>query len=156
MTVQIDSCRLLISRYETGWHGTFGVMVLEGIFSGKFHTLEPWLYDGQHPAIPSGEYVARRHVSPKFGPCWMIQNVPGRDHILFHHGNVWRRKENKNDNDWIYETTGCILLGSDVGFPYDLPGIVNSRVSRKKFEDLTSPFSTLQVIIENNITDPKK
>ena len=49
--------------------------------------------------IPSGIYQVKLHESPKFGICYKVQNVPNREHILFHIGNYPK------------DTHGCILVG---------------------------------------------
>jgi hypothetical protein len=49
--------------------------------------------------IPVGCYSVVPHDSPKFGECFLIEDVPNRDHILFHVGN------------YAFNTTGCILPG---------------------------------------------
>lgn len=50
--------------------------------------------------IPTGVYPVKIWESPKFGKCFLVQNVPDRDGILIHAGN------SKDD------TQGCILIGN--------------------------------------------
>lgn len=67
--------------------------------------------------IPSGNYFVKLHESPKFGICYKVQNVPNRDHILFHIGN------------YLTDTHGCILVGHTYAVLSDLQRsyVQNSR-----------------------------
>jgi len=49
--------------------------------------------------IPKGKYKLTWHTSPRFGGCYLVNDVPGRSHILIHTGNS------------ADDTHGCILLG---------------------------------------------
>jgi hypothetical protein len=49
--------------------------------------------------IPEGVYLCEKHLSPTYGDCIQIKNVPGRTDILIHWGNY-------RDN-----TEGCLLSG---------------------------------------------
>ncbi len=53
--------------------------------------------------IPAGEYPLKMIVSPKYGPCYKVHNVPGRTDILIHTGNT------------TDDTLGCILPCSSFG-----------------------------------------
>lgn len=53
--------------------------------------------------IPAGEYPLKMIVSPKYGPCYKVHNVPGRTDILIHTGNT------------TYDTLGCIMPCSSFG-----------------------------------------
>ena len=79
--------------------GTFGVLVLrEKAFCV---TLErPWM-DNQRDisCIPLGDYSCQHVQSQRFGDAFVVRDVPGRTHILFHIGNT------------VEDTSGCILLG---------------------------------------------
>ena len=68
------------------------------------YTLErPWHQNAHRVScIPAGQYVAKRHQSPKFGECFEVTGVPDRDDILFHAGNT------------AADSLGCILLGTVV------------------------------------------
>ncbi len=50
--------------------------------------------------IPTGTYPVKIWESPKFGKCFLVENVPDRSSILIHAGNT------KDD------TQGCILIGT--------------------------------------------
>ena len=53
--------------------------------------------------IPAGEYPLKMIVSPKYGPCYKVHNVPGRTDILIHTGNT------------VDDTLGCIMPCSSFG-----------------------------------------
>jgi hypothetical protein len=63
--------------------------------------------------IPKGKYPLTWYTSPKFGNCYLVNNVPKRSHILIHAGN---------SSD---DTHGCILLG----LMYGQSKIVSSRAA---------------------------
>jgi hypothetical protein len=50
--------------------------------------------------IPTGEYWVRKRKSPKFGLCFIVEDVPNRKYILIHKGNFHT------------DIRGCILVGS--------------------------------------------
>lgn len=58
--------------------------------------------------IPDGFYVVKRHISPTFGECFHVTNVPNRSHILFHAGNY---AGSVNPRTGVPDTKGCILPG---------------------------------------------
>ena len=65
-------------------------------------TLElPWLNNNRRVScIPTGKYKAVKHVSPKFGNCLWIKDVPNRSEILIHPAN------------YVRQLLGCIALGN--------------------------------------------
>ncbi len=69
-----------------------------------FHSLElPYLDNRRRvSSIPLGKYIAKKHVSPKFGNCLWLQDVEGRSEILVHAGN------------YHFQILGCILIGFDL------------------------------------------
>jgi len=79
--------------------GTFGVILLNTLPIAV--CLErPWLDNRRgESCIPTGSYTAKRILSPKFGDTFEITNVPDRQHILFHKGNI------------LEDSHGCIILG---------------------------------------------
>lgn len=79
-------------------HVTLGVLTCKGT---TLVTLERG-WHGNRPfesCIPEGRYACSRVISPRFGPTWRVDRVPGREDILFHAGNYPK------------DTDGCILLG---------------------------------------------
>ena len=105
-----------LERYETGEHGTFGLLYLpDGMI---LHTLErPW--EGNRPhlsSIPTGEYTLEPHSSDKYPDTWALVGEtvshyphPGkaRSVCLFHRGN------------WKKDTTGCTLVGMSRALEHD-------------------------------------
>ena len=71
----------------------------------QLQTLErPWIFNERKVScIPTGQYLVKRHVSPKCGQSFKIQDVKGRSDILIHSGNV------------VNDTLGCILVGLTSG-----------------------------------------
>lgn len=62
----------------------------------------PWRLNSRNTScIPKGFYVVKRHISPKFKECFIIENVPERSQILIHAGNS------------ISDTRGCLLVGRE-------------------------------------------
>ncbi|MUP44890.1 hypothetical protein E0K83_03910 [Gramella sp. BOM4] len=53
--------------------------------------------------IPVGKYRVIKHVSPTFGRCFWVKDVPDRAEVLIHAGNFYTN------------TRGCILPGLDLG-----------------------------------------
>lgn len=68
-----------------------------------FRSLElPYLNNRRRVScIPLGKYIAKKHISPKFGECLWLQDVECRSEILVHAGNFHT------------QILGCILIGLD-------------------------------------------
>lgn len=110
-------------RLETSdEHGTFGVLKInKEVFC---YTLEPYdRFNANNVAsIPAQQYRCGIVRSPKYGETYEVFNVPFRNHILFHSGNV--------DDD----TAGCILLGDTIGkLRDDERAVLNSGKTYQKF-----------------------
>lgn len=87
--------------------------------------------------IPEGEYIAKKHTSPKFGSCLWLQDVPNRKEILIHPANYSR------------QLRGCIALGMDVK-DIDTDGLLDVTESRKavnKVLELMGDDKQIEVII---------
>ena len=96
---------IYIARIAYHPEGTFGVLLYQ---EAPLLPLTPiattceevWLMNQREVScIPSGRYRCSRVNSPRFGPTWQVDAVPGRSHILFHRGNT------------IVDTKGCIMVG---------------------------------------------
>ena len=86
-------------RVSENLGATLGMLSFNGM--PDFWSLER-LWSDNKPfisRIPSGLYVCRRIVSPRFGATFEICDVLGRTHIEFHWGN------------FVTDTTGCVLVG---------------------------------------------
>ena len=98
-------------------------------------TLErPWKHNEQNiSCIPSGIYDCYSWNSQKFGKTWQIGDVPGRQAILIHTGNV------------IGDSQGCILIGHSLGMLDGQVGIMASRKAMDALHDLLPDNFKLEV-----------
>lgn len=113
----------LIRLEEDVFSGTFGVLkVNKQVFCV---TLEPPDLENRRnlSSIPAQQYLCRRCQSPAFGETFAVKQVPGRDGVLFHPGNL--KKHSK----------GCILLGGRFGNLRHNRAILNSGATFKAFMD---------------------
>lgn len=99
---------LILERNKSTLHSTTGKLLLVDNKNNsiiQLQTLErPWIFNERKVScIPTGTYIVKPHVSPKFGQCFKIHNVMGRSDILIHSGNV------------VNDTQGCILVGLTSG-----------------------------------------
>lgn len=103
---------------------TYGV--LEVANRPRFITLELPYRDNERmiSSIPEGSYTCAQVQSPRFGNTFEVQNVLGRDDILFHWGNTWA------------DTLGCILVGTSFAAQPGTIGIQNSKIAFEKFRSL--------------------
>lgn len=112
---------LNLLRIEKTEQGTIGVLLIDQL--AFCATLEPEDLDNQEniSCIPEGNYIGERVNSPKYGNTFEIKNVPNRDHILIHSGNV-------KDH-----TMGCILLGQYFGKLRNRRAVLNSGTTFERF-----------------------
>ena len=112
----------LLRLTKSGTIPTFGVLLREDGIPFALALERPWL-DNQRSVscIPAGTYRAIRHVSPRFGETFWIQDVPGRSEILFHKGNI--------DDD----SHGCVLVGEQFDPVKGEDGIVASAQGFEQF-----------------------
>ena len=100
--------KAILSRRYTNTQ-TFGRLILLDGERVRLQilTLElPWNGNQRRVScIPEGKYEVHKIFSPKFGKCFLVNNVPDRDGILFHAGNYIDLKAGKVDSE------GCILTG---------------------------------------------
>ena len=104
-----------------------------------FHSLElPYLNNRRRvSSIPLGKYIAKKHISPKFGECLWIQDVEGRSEILVHSGNFHT------------QILGCILIGFDLK-DIDKDGYLDvtySKPSMRKLMKLISDQEEIEIEI---------
>lgn len=113
--------KIKLIRVEVSENGSFGVLLINGqIFCV---TLEPPDKGNQQniSSIPSGMYVCKKIISPKYGETFEVKGVPNRSHILFHSGNI------------VTHTKGCILLARKFGVLKNDRAILNSGTTFRKF-----------------------
>jgi hypothetical protein len=130
--------RIEIIRDKSCEWGTPGSLSTDG-FSCK--TLElPWADNHRHiSCIPVGSYYAVLTASAKFGRCYLLQSVPGRDSILIHAGNF----AGNTGQNYRSDVEGCILLGDGYGILDNGRGreqfaILNSRKTLAAFHAATA------------------
>jgi hypothetical protein len=113
--------QLRLVRVSEHLGATLGVLVIDG--QPTFTTLEDkWLENEKsRSCIPLGKYTLRRHQSPKFGDCFQVLDVEGRDAILIHSGNTH------------HDTHGCILIGMAFGTLGPETAILSSKVAFTTF-----------------------
>jgi len=100
-------------------------------------TLElPWK-DNQNEisCIPEGEYVIKKRWSEKYKNHFHVLNVPFRDYILIHTGNLYTH------------TKGCILVGKKYGDINndDNLDVLNSKTALQEILDILSEESILTI-----------
>ncbi|MBI4348369.1 MAG: hypothetical protein HY553_16120 [Elusimicrobia bacterium] len=96
-----------IKRQECSEHGTFGVLTADTGFSCVTGELPDKNNQQSISCIPKGTYTVKWGVSPKYGPCYHVQNVPGRSHVLIHPANLMGDKQ----KGYVAQLEGCIALG---------------------------------------------
>ncbi len=115
--------KFLIKRVAKTGFGVFGVFLDEFGFPFALTAERPDF--GNEPnrsCIPAGKYECEKIISPKFGRCIHIKDVPGRTHILIHKGNAP-----------LKDSTGCILVGEQFE---PLGGQMSVLASRHAFNEL--------------------
>lgn len=111
----------IIRMEESFKYGTFGVMKInKEVFCV---TLEPPDIENTKnvSSIPAQQYLCKRIVSPKYGECFEIQDVPDRTVVLFHPGNI------------VDHTEGCIITAEHYGKLHGNRAVLNSGNTFKKF-----------------------
>ena len=128
---------LTIKRVASNQHGTFGVMIDNGVPFAV--TLErPWKDNMRFEScIPAGAYTCQRKISPQFGETFEIVSVPGRDDVLFHKGNT------------MQDTEGCILIGEEFGRFRGQASIMQSGRGFGEFMDKLQDKEDFTIIILN-------
>lgn len=97
--------KLLLTRTFQGTNtlGQLEVLNNNGLPIETYFTLElPWKENQRRiSCIPVGTYKIKKHISPKFGKCFWVLDVPNRSEILIHPANYTR------------QLLGCIAVGLD-------------------------------------------
>jgi hypothetical protein len=104
-----------IIRLEKTKDGIIGVLLIDAMI---------FCYTLEHPKkfIKTGTYRAKFEMSPKFSRrFYELKEVKGRSEILIHVGNTMK------------DTTGCILIGKNVGYWEGKRAILSSRITVDKF-----------------------
>jgi hypothetical protein len=126
-----------IVREPSTCDGTFGLFTLTGAKADVsplvLHSLElPWKDNARNVScIPVGEYDCAHMYSPRFlRRLYRVLEVPGRDGILFHSGNVAGDKSIGLRS----EVEGCILLGLSVGALHGQRAVLSSAEAVRRLE----------------------
>ena len=93
----------ILTRVRGSFSQTLGGFIAHvGGESFECAMLEPsWLFNSPFiSCIPCGTYTLKKHDSPRFGKCFLIEGVKGRDNVLVHPGNVY------------LDTEGCQVPGT--------------------------------------------
>ena len=137
---------ILLTRLTTNSKQTTGSIIVHDNFKNhaRFTSLElPWLNNQNNiSCIPPGTYKAKKVLSPTFGWCIQILNVPNRTGILLHFGNYYTN------------TKGCILIGESFAH-INKDSQIDITASRKAMKKLTSYFTPNQIFditIQKEIT----
>ena len=125
----------IIRLEENDPWGTIGVLkVQKEVFC---FTLEPpdRLNLKGKSSIPAQQYTCQRYRSPKFGETFLVTNVPGRTYILFHTGNDYQ------------DTSGCIILGTEVGYLKSTRAVLESKKAFHAFMARLEGYNTAHLTI---------
>lgn len=132
-------------RFKKSNQGTLGKLQTESGFT--CYTLElPWKENKPNMScIPTGEYITKIRLSPRFGKTYWVSNVPNRSYILIHSGNY------AGDSSIGYKTNvnGCILLGTTYGTLQKQLAVLNSRIAIRRFMEIMNNNEFLLVIKES-------
>lgn len=127
---------ITLKRKDYNADGTFGELYFRGKLVAV--TCEPeWRDNGPNSCIPVGQYTFEAYTSEKFPQVWQIMDVPDRDKILLHAGNV-------EDN-----SRGCVLCGELLGFLDGKHAVLNSKVTLAKLRGIL-PSKGI-IIIEDDL-----
>jgi Family of unknown function (DUF5675) len=101
---------LHITRQPSTDQGTPGYFVFDGT---ALRCMElPWRDNlPGKSCIPPGVYTAKLYQSPKHGPVYMLQGVPGRSDVEIHVANFAGDASLK----WTCELLGCIAPAMSIG-----------------------------------------
>lgn len=132
----------LLRKFDNGVQtsGTMKLIDQKGNVVLKFDTLELSYRDNERriSCIPSGVYVVKPKFSYRFGKCFELLNVLGRDAILIHAGNFHK------------DTHGCILIGNgyrDLNED-DYLDLLNSKIAMKNLVNTLKYQTTIKINIE--------
>lgn len=120
-----------LTRFETSDQGTFGELVTDSgymCYTGEL----PWRDNlSGKSSIPTGLYLCTWRLSPKHGPCYHVEKVPGRTDVEIHSANFMGDK----DLGFKCELLGCISPGLSVETPDKQKMILSSREALKQLEN---------------------
>lgn len=134
---------LTLRRFPETPDGIFGALFTEDGFP-FCPTLELHWKDNRpkESAIPIGEYVCLRIISPRFKyEVYELQNVPNRTNVEIHAGNS------------ICDIEGCLLLGRAYGVVDSKIGLIHgvqeSKVTLERFMATMKNDPSFKLVIQN-------
>lgn len=127
---------LEIIRLSETEQGTLGVLRIQKECFCVTLELPDRLNQPSRSSIPAQQYICQRHTSPKFEETFRVLDVPGREAILFHPGNV------------VEDTEGCILLGQYFGKLRGDRAILNSGNTFRAFMEALEGNDTAHLTIK--------
>lgn len=123
--------KALLYRKESSDEGTFGELVTDAGFKCSTGEL-PWRDNKPNMScVPPGVYSVTWRKSERFGFCFHVENVPGRDDILIHAANFVGDKEKHLRS----EVLGCIAVGMIVSKLTGQKALLQSRLALSKLEE---------------------
>lgn len=119
-----------LEREASTADGTFGTLLCHSRHYDLpllLHTLElPWRENQRNiSCIPAGEYAVKARSSARFGLHYILENVPGRDGILIHSGNIAGDRASGLSS----HVEGCILVGMSRGCIQQQAAVLSSKVA---------------------------
>lgn len=125
-----------LKRLEASKECVLGALFVDGKWICQ--TLEnPWLGNASDiSCIPTGAYDCWRTESPKYGTTYVVAEVEGRTHILFHWGNT------------ADDTEGCILLGMQPGNIGCKRAVIHSKIAFSQFMQAIGGDDKFRLVIE--------
>ena len=127
-----------IVRLEEAKTGTFGALRVNKRVLCL--TLEPpdRLNERDRSSIPAQQYRCVRTASSRFGETFAIEDVPGRQAVLFHTGNS------------VGDTKGCIILGQRFGTLDQGRAVLDSRSAFKEFMALMAGLDAFHLTVHEH------
>jgi len=128
---------LKIKRIFMGDKATFGVLLDTYDVPFALTGERAWLGNASGVScIPAGNYTCSRIQSPHFGNVFEVSNVPNREHILFHKGNIPE-----------HDSHGCILVGEQFGYLSGKPAVLASGKGFSEFMHMLSSVDSFALSI---------
>ena len=127
--------KLTLKRFEFSPSETIGQLYIDGE-EFCFILERAWMDNKPEVScIPLGKYICKRVNSPKYGNTFEVTGVEGRTDILFHYGNFW------------YNSLGCLICGTDVGYIDGVRAVLNSRRAFNNFIGRTDEVNEFELEI---------
>ena len=127
---------LRLIRVEESHSGTFGALLVDAEVFCWTLELADLLNKQERSSIPAQQYLCKPFQSPHFGKVFKVMNVPGRTDVLIHPGNT------------ADDTTGCILLGSEIGKLSGNRAVRNSGKTFQNFKERLCGESVVHLTIK--------